>query len=143
MIDTKLRLSKLPTDEAEWIRNSAIERYVEEISELIDWRIYLGLGENFRGVVAKLFRRLLEQQLEKSSEDPTLCAEDTERSAKALAFVFTHRLVLNINEAIENHFRAEYATMTENIMAEYLPVAMSRFLNEFGLKKSAPLATES
>jgi hypothetical protein len=91
--------------EDEWNTNSLIERCVEEISGLIDGRIYLGLGENFRRSVANLFRRILEQQLEESGEDPILFAEDTERSAKALAFVFTHRLVLNINEEIENHFR--------------------------------------
>jgi hypothetical protein len=134
MIDNKLTVSTEPAGEAEWITNSSIERCVEEISELIDWRIYLGLGEIFRGSVANVFRRILEQQLEESGEDPTLFAEDTERSAKALAFVFTHRLVLDINEAIENHLRTEYAPMTENIIAENLPVAMFRFFSEVGMK---------
>jgi hypothetical protein len=143
MMNTKLSVSHVPSDEAEWITNLSMERCVEEISELTDWKIYLALGENFRSLVANLFRRILEQQFEDSGEDPILFAEGTERSAKALAFSFTHRLVLKINEEIENHFRAEYATMTENIIAEYLPLAMSRFLNESGLKRSLRRAKES
>jgi hypothetical protein len=133
MIDNKLSVSGEPAGVAEGITNSSIERCVEGISELIDWRIYLGLGENFRRSVANVFRRILEQRLEESGEDSTLFTEGTELSAKALAFSFTHRLVLNINEDIENHFRAEDATITEHIIAEHLPVGMSRFLTEFGM----------
>lgn len=133
MIDTKLRISNVPTDEAELISDSSIERCVQEISELADWRVYLGLGENFRGSVATLFRRILEQGLTESGKEPTLFTEDTERSANALAFVFTHRLVLDINEDIENHFKTEYATRTEKIITDHLPVAMVRFLSELGI----------
>ena len=143
MIDTELSVSRVPPGEAEWTTNFSMERSVEEISELIDWKIHLGLGENFRRSVANLFRQILEQRLEKSGEEPVLFAEGTERSANALAFSFTHRLVLKINEEIENHFRAEYATITENIIAEYLPLVMSRFLNELGLKRSLWRAKES
>jgi hypothetical protein len=108
-------------------------------------------GENFRGSVAKLFRRILEQEINKSGEAPALLAKETERSAKTLAWLFTHRFVLNINEDIENHFRAEYATITEKIIAEHLPVAMSRSLSELGynvsvtrqLKQSPPFGKES
>src|SRR5215813_10684838 len=106
-----------------------MERCVGEISELTDWSIYLGLGENFRRSMANLFRQILEHQLEESGEEPVLFAEGTERSAMILAFSFTHRLILKINEEIENHFRGGYATMTENIIAEYLPIVMSQFLN--------------
>jgi hypothetical protein len=133
MISNKLTASGEFAGEAEWIKNSSIERCVEEISDSIDWSIHLGLGKNFRGSMANVFRRILQQQLEESGEDPTLFAEDTERSAKSLAFVFTHRLVLNINEAIETHFRAEYETMTEKIIAENLPVTMFRFFSELGM----------
>jgi hypothetical protein len=57
MIDTELSVSRVSSDEAEWIANLSTERCVEEISELIDWKIYLGLGENFRKSMAKLFRQ--------------------------------------------------------------------------------------
>jgi hypothetical protein len=143
MIDTKLSVPPVPSDEAEWNTNLSMERCVGEIFELTDWSIYLGLGENFRRSMANLFRQMLEYQLEESGEEPVLFAEGTERSATILAFSFTHRLVLKINEEIENHFRARYAKMTRNIIAKYLPIVMSQFLSEFGLKKSLPFAKES
>jgi len=146
MMDSKLSVSSVLVGKAEWTMNSSIESCIEDTSET-DWRIYLGLGEKFRSSVAKLFCQIVN----KSSEDPSLLTEETERSAKTLAWLFTHRFVLNINEDIENHFRAEYATITEKIIAEHLPVAISQFLSELGynvsvtreLKQSPPLSKES
>jgi hypothetical protein len=89
-----------------------------------------------------LFRQILEQQLEKAGEDPILFEQVTERSANSFAVSLTHRLFFKINEEIKNHFRGGYATMTANIIAEDLSVAASRFLGEFGLKKSLPFAKE-
>jgi|SRR6516165_1373905 hypothetical protein len=143
MIDTKLSVSSVPSGGRERITNLSIERCVGAISEPMDWKIYLGLGENFRRSVANLFHQILEQQLQESGEDAIFFAEGTEQSANFLAFSFTHRLILKINEEIENHFRAGYATMTENIIAEYLPVAMSQFLSELELKKLLPFAEAS
>jgi hypothetical protein len=128
MMDSKLSESSVLVGEAEWTTNSSIECCIQDTAET-DWRIYLGLGENFRSSMTKLFCQIIN----KSGEDPALLTEETERSAKTLAWLLTHRFVLNINEDIENYFRAEYAPITEKIIAEHLPVEISRFLSELGV----------